>query len=117
MGVQQDKKVTGTVVDEAGIPVIGANVIRKRYDKRRDYGSRRKLFFGNTPNGAVIEISYIGYATQEITASGQTGLQVKLTEDTQKIDEVVVTALGIKRQSRSLGLPRRKWVARTSDGP
>lgn len=56
------------------------------------------------PNGAVIEISYIGYATQEITASGQTGLQVKLTEDTQKIDEVVVTALGSKTPKPLVGL-------------
>lgn len=49
MGVQQDKKVTGTVVDEAGIPVIGRDP--KRYDKRRDYGSRRKLFFGDSQWG------------------------------------------------------------------
>ena len=55
------------------------------------------------PDGAIIEVSYIGYSTQEITASGQQNLQVTLKEDTQKIDEVVVTALGIKRQSRSLG--------------
>ena len=102
MGVQQDKKVTGTVVDEAGIPVIGANVIQKGTTNGviTDLDGNFSL---EIPNGAVIEISYIGYATQEITASGQTGLQVKLTEDTQKIDEVVVTALGIKRQSRSLG--------------
>ena len=102
MGVQQDKKVTGTVVDEAGIPVIGANVIQKGTTNGviTDLDGNFSL---EITNGAVIEISYIGYATQEITASGQTGLQVKLTEDTQKIDEVVVTALGIKRQSRSLG--------------
>lgn len=69
------------------------------------------------PNGAVIEISYIGYATQEITASGQTGLQVKLTEDTQKIDEVVVTALGINAKAARWVTPRRKWVARTLRWP
>ncbi len=96
MGVQQNKKVTGTVVDDAGIPVIGANVIQKGTTNGviTDLDGNFSL---EVPNGAVIEISYIGYTTQEITASGQTGLQVKLTEDTQKIDEVVVTALGKKR--------------------
>lgn len=54
-------------------------------------------------DGAIIEISYIGYATQEVTAKGQASLQIRLMEDTQTIDEVVVTALGIKRQARSLG--------------
>ena len=72
MGVQQDKKVTGTVVDEAGIPVIGANVIQKGTTNGviTDLDGNFSL---EIPNGAVIEISYIGYATQEITASGQTG--------------------------------------------
>ncbi len=99
---QQGKVVTGTVVDEAGIPVIGANVIQKGTTNGviTDLDGNFSL---EVPDGAVIEISYIGYTSQEITASGQTGLQVKLAEDTQKIDEVVVTALGIKRQSRSLG--------------
>ena len=100
--VQQGKKVTGVVLDGAGIPVIGANVIVKGTTNGviTDLDGNFSL---EVPDGAVIEISYIGYTSQEITASGQTGLQVKLAEDTQKIDEVVVTALGIKRQSRSLG--------------
>ena len=60
MGVQQDKKVTGTVVDEAGIPVIGANVIQKGTTNGviTDLDGNFSL---EIPNGAVIEISYIGY--------------------------------------------------------
>lgn len=60
-------------------------------------------FSFEVPEGATIEISYIGYTTQAIAVKGQTHFNIKLAEDTQKIDEVVVTALGIKRQSRSLG--------------
>ena len=54
-------------------------------------------------NGDIIQISFIGYATQEIKYTGQASVQVKLVEDTQKLDEVVVTALGIKREKKALG--------------
>ena len=99
---QQGKVVKGVVLDETGFPVIGANVIQKGTTNGviTDLDGNFTL---EVPDGAVIEISYIGYTTQEVTASGQQNLQVTLKEDTQKLDEVVVTALGIKRQSRSLG--------------
>ena len=99
---QQGKVVKGVVLDETGFPVIGANVIQKGTTNGviTDLDGNFTL---EVPDGAVIEISYIGYSTQEVTASGQQNLQVTLKEDTQKLDEVVVTALGIKRQSRSLG--------------
>ncbi len=100
--IQQGKVVKGVVLDETGFPVIGANVIQKGTTNGviTDLDGNFTL---EVPDGAVIEISYIGYSTQEVTASGQQNLQVTLKEDTQKLDEVVVTALGIKRQSRSLG--------------
>lgn len=53
--------------------------------------------------GAIIQISFIGYTPQEITYTGQSTISVTLTEDTQKLDEVVVTALGIKREKKALG--------------
>lgn len=99
---QQTKKITGVVVDDAGFPVIGANVI----EKGTTNGVITDLdgnFTLEVPDGATIEISFIGYTTQEIAVNGQTNFNVKLVEDTQRIDEVVVTALGIRRQSRSLG--------------
>lgn len=99
---QQTKKITGVVVDETGFPVIGANIIEKGTTNGviTDLDGNFSL---EVPDGAIIEISYIGYTTQEIPVKGQTNFNIKLVEDTQKIDEVVVTALGIKRQSRSLG--------------
>lgn len=99
---QQTKKITGVVVDDAGFPVIGANVI----EKGTTNGVITDLdgnFTLEVPDGATIEISFIGYTAQEIAVNGQTNFNVKLVEDTQRIDEVVVTALGIRRQSRSLG--------------
>lgn len=99
---QQTKKITGVVVDETGFPVTGANVIEKGTTNGviTDLDGNFSL---EVADGATIEISFIGYTTQEIVIKGQTNFNVKLAEDTQKIDEVVVTALGIKRQSRSLG--------------
>ena len=54
-------------------------------------------------SGDIIQISFIGYATQEIKYTGQGTISVKLAEDTQKLDEVVVTALGMKRSEKALG--------------
>jgi outer membrane cobalamin receptor len=53
--------------------------------------------------GKVVQISFIGYVTKEITYEGQASLAVLLSEDTQKLDEVVVTALGIKKEAKALG--------------
>ena len=53
--------------------------------------------------GDIIQISFIGFATQDIPYTGQTALNVKLEEDAQKLDEVVVTALGMKRDKKALG--------------
>lgn len=58
---------------------------------------------GGVKNGDIIQISFIGYATQEIPYAGQASLSVHLEEDTQKLDEVVVTALGMKRDKKALG--------------
>ncbi|MDR2919168.1 MAG: SusC/RagA family TonB-linked outer membrane protein [Tannerella sp.] len=57
----------------------------------------------SVPADAILHVSYIGYIAQEIRIGNQSTINVTLKEDTQTLDEVVVTALGIKRQSRSLG--------------
>ena len=54
-------------------------------------------------NGDVIQISYIGYATQEVTYTGQPSINVTLAEDSEQLEEVVVTALGIKKDAKKLG--------------
>lgn len=99
---QQTKKVSGVVKDPTGEPIIGANVVVK--------GTTTGVMTGldgdfalEVPEDGILEISYLGYASQSIPVKGQTIFNVILNEDTQKLDEVVVTALGIKRQSRSLG--------------
>jgi iron complex outermembrane receptor protein len=62
----------------------------------------------NVRSGATIQISFVGYVTQEIVYTGQSQLQIQLVEDAKLIDEVVVTALGIKREQKALGYATQK---------
>lgn len=60
------------------------------------------------PDRAVLLISFIGYVQKEVTINKSSVYRVKLQEDTQKLDEVIVTALGIKREEKALGYSVQK---------
>lgn len=99
---QQDAKVSGIVEDALG-PVTGASVIVKGTTNGTITDIDGRFTLEGLKKGDIIQVSFIGYATQEIPYTGQTNLTVNLTEDTQKLDEVVVTALGMKRDKKALG--------------
>ncbi|MDD7631468.1 MAG: SusC/RagA family TonB-linked outer membrane protein [Parabacteroides sp.] len=99
---QQDGKVTGTVEDDFG-PVAGASVVVKGTTNGTITDMDGNFTLEGVKKGDIIQISFIGYATQEITYNGEPSLSLKLAEDTQKLDEVVVTALGMKRSTKALG--------------
>lgn len=99
---QQDGKVTGTVVDSFG-PVTGASVIVKGTTNGNITDLDGNFTLEGLKNGDVIQISYIGYATQEVTYTGQPSINVTLAEDSEQLEEVVVTALGIKKDAKKLG--------------
>ncbi|MFC5411697.1 SusC/RagA family TonB-linked outer membrane protein [Larkinella bovis] len=98
-----DKEVTGTVSDEKGNGLAGATVTIKgttRGTNTNGEGSFRLV----VPDGnAVLVVSYIGYAKQEITVGNQSVINVQLQPGEGTLQEVVVTALGIKRDTRALG--------------
>ena len=97
---QQQKKLTGRVTDSLG-PVVGASVAIKGTTS----GTITDMdgnFTLDVQVGDEISISYIGYATQTIKYTGQENVTVLLKEDSQQIDEVVVTAMGIKKEKRAL---------------
>ena len=100
--IQQDGKVTGTVVDSFG-PVTGASVLVKGTTNGSITDLDGNFTLEGLKNGDVIQISYIGYATQEITYTGQPNISVTLAEDSEQLEEVVVTALGIKKDAKKLG--------------
>ncbi len=99
---QQNGKISGSVVDKMG-PVIGASVLVKGTTNGIMTDMDGKFELEGLKNGDVIQISYIGYVTQEIKYTGQSTISVKMEEDSQALDEVVVTALGMSRDKKSLG--------------
>ena len=103
MVVQQGKKVTGMVVDGAGEPVIGANVVVKGTTNGTitDFDGNYSLE-GVSANDILV-VSYIGYLSQEIPVENQSSIKVTLKEDTQTLDEVVVVGYGTMRKSDVTG--------------
>ena len=101
--VQQSNKITvkGTVTDEKGEPIIGANVL----EKGTTNGSITDLtgqFSLTVPANSVLAISYIGYLPQNINVNGQTTFKIKMQEEAMTLETVVVTAMGIKKKEASL---------------
>ena len=99
---QQSGRLTGTVSDELG-PVAGAAVEVKGTTNGVVTDADGHFSLSGVKNGAIIRVSFLGYVAQEITYKGQSTLNVTLQEDSQKLDEVVVTALGIAKESKKLG--------------
>ena len=97
---QKDNKVTGTVRDDLG-PIVGASVVEKGTTNGVMTDSDGK-FSLNVQPGAILVISYIGYKTQEVKA-GNSPLDIILVENSKMLGDVVVTALGIKRERKALG--------------
>ena len=102
---EQQKKTpimaSGTVTDSKGEPLIGVSILVKGTSNGTitDMDGNFKI---QAAKGDVLEVSYIGYASQAITLANAQPLKVTLGEDTQILDEVVVTALGIKREQKAL---------------
>ena len=102
----QSPTIRGTVRDEHNQPLPGVNVVLKgtttgtltNADGAFIFNANRAL----TATDALV-FSFIGYTTQEVPFTGQTTLNPQLRADNQVLNEVVVTALGIKREEKSLG--------------
>ena len=101
--VQQEGQiqVKGVVKDAGGDPLIGVNV----KVKDSTVGTITDIngnFTLQTRKGDILEISYVGYATKTVRVQNAQVLNIVLTEDTEVLNEVVVTALGIKKEAKSL---------------
>ena len=102
--VDQNSKVIqvkGTVKDTAGEPLIGVSVLAKGTANGTvtDLDGKFSL---TVPVGVVLEFSYVGYTAKSVTVTNSNPLNIVLGEDMQALDEVVVTALGIKREAKAL---------------
>ncbi|WP_111309828.1 SusC/RagA family TonB-linked outer membrane protein [Confluentibacter sediminis] len=99
----QAQTVTGKVIDANGVPLLGVNVLLKNTNTGTvtDFDGQYQLSIGGQSN-ATLTFSYIGYETKEIVVAGKTVVNVTLNESASALDEVVVTALGIKKESKRL---------------
>ena len=99
----QTQKVTGVVIsEEDGQPVVGASVLVKGTTLGTITDVDGNFNLSNVPSSAkTLQISYIGMQTQEVIIKPT--LKVILKADAQKLDEIVVTAMGISREKKALG--------------
>ena len=106
-GVTKDQKenathtVNGIVKDENGLPIIGATV-KVRGAQMGVVTDIDGKFSLKTSVGSVLTVSYIGYKTQDIKVQEGGSLNIKLEPESKQLNEVVVTALGIKRSQKAL---------------
>ncbi len=92
-GDQNKKTITGIVRDDNGTPVIGANVVEKG-TTNGIITDMNGYFSIKVSEGSSLQVSYIGYLTQEIRINGQDNISISLKEDSQTLDEVVVIGYG-----------------------
>ncbi len=96
-------QITGKVTDaKDNTPIIGASILVKGTGNGTSTDLDGK-FSLDAKQGDVLEVRFVGYEVQQITVTDQTELNIALKEDLVTLNEVVVTALGISRQSKSLG--------------
>jgi len=94
--------VTGTVTDPENVPLPGATVVEKGTTNgtTTDFDGNYTI---DVPADATLEVSYLGYATQEVPVSGQTSLDVQLPEDATQLEDVVVVGYGTQKRSDVTG--------------
>lgn len=102
--ITQQKTLKGKVVDALGEPIIGANVIIKGTTNGLITNVDGDFTLVNVSAGDVVQISYIGYLTQDVKISGNlTELKVTLKEDSQALDEIVVVGYGSEKKVNLTG--------------
>lgn len=99
---QQKNTVRGTVTDQAGEPIIGASIVIKGTTKGVVTDTEGR-FAIDVSNGSTLEISCIGYEKRMVKVGAQRNVSITLAEDTKSLSDVVVTAMGIRKERKALG--------------
>ena len=99
--VQQ--QIQGKVTDENGTPLPGVSVIEKGTSNgaTTDFDGNYNISVSNETS--ILEFSSLGFTSEEVIVANQTTINISLAEDAESLDEIVVTALGISREKKSLG--------------
>ena len=106
---QAQRTVTGKVTDiKDGAPLAGASVKIKGSAKGTVTDANGEFRISAADN-AVLEITSIGYQVFEVSVGNQSALNIRLTQGENVVNEVVVTALGIRRSKTNCPIPRSRW--------
>ena len=101
---QSQKTITGTVLSsEDNSPLPGATVLEKGTSNGASTDFDGKFSLDVDVNATTLVISFVGFVTKQVTIADLEHMNITLIPDAQQLDEVVVTALGIKREEKSLG--------------
>lgn len=95
-------EISGLVLDDGGFPLIGAGVLIKGTTTGTVTDIDGRFSLTVPQKGSIVEVSSLGFITYEFSATSEEPLTISLQSDTQTLDEVVVTALGIKRATKAL---------------
>jgi TonB-linked SusC/RagA family outer membrane protein len=104
VGNAQDRQIKGTVVssdDKAGIPGVAIRVKGGKQGTNSDINGQFSL---SAPSNGILEFSMVGYKNQEVKIGSQSDIKVVLEIDARQLQEVIVTALGIKKDVRRIGV-------------
>jgi hypothetical protein len=98
----QDKTISGTVTDQDGLPLPGVNIVVEgtTTGTQSDFDGNYQI---SASAGQVLLFSYIGQKDERRTVGAGSVINVQMLEDAQALEEVVVTAQGIKREKKALG--------------
>ena len=99
----QKKKIKGTVTDENGEPIIGANIMEEGTTSNGTITDVDGNFELNVASNATLKVTYIGYRTQQVAVKGQSNLTIAMVSDTEVLDEVVVIGYGTMRKKDLTG--------------
>lgn len=99
---EKRREVSGTIVDKTGEPIIGANIVEKGTSNGTitDVDGKFSLAISGSD---VLVVSYIGYISQDVTVGNKNMVNVKLAEDTQNLEEVVVVGYGVQKKTTLTG--------------
>ncbi|WP_108868745.1 SusC/RagA family TonB-linked outer membrane protein [Aquimarina aquimarini] len=102
LSIAQDGPITGKVTDDGGMPLPGVNIVVKGTNNgaQTDFDGMYSL---NASSGSTLLFTYLGFADKEIIVGTQKKIDVQLEVAASQLDEIVVTALGISRDKKSLG--------------
>ncbi|WP_303316544.1 TonB-dependent receptor [Flavivirga abyssicola] len=102
IGHSQNLTITGSIIDESGQPLAGANILIKGTSNgtQNDFDG---LYSISAASDATLVVSYIGFITQEIEVNGRTTINITLIEDSSQLDEVIIVGYGAQKKSDLTG--------------